>query len=245
MSKIDERTWQKLVNSFRDNPGNFSRASVAANVDRGTARRAWCTGYPKVKRKPIQEILRLEEEERAVLVKARTEAVRTETEAFAAALRKDVRDQALEEYERTTQYLKAAAITATNTLVATHRLQPVVNELSGLAARLVEQVHSEVTRGEMSAAQSIVMLEKIGGFMKSVATTSSAATMQGAKVVELTRQRQGEMVNLVDKRGAMDSEPFDAAEAKRLAEELAAAALDMGGGPTLSVLPGGDVPQAE
>lgn len=239
MGRVDERVWQKLVNAFRDDPGNFRGASRIAKVDRQTARRAWCIGNPKMNRKPIQELLRLEEDERQALVKARSEAVRTETEAFAAALRKDVRDQALEEYERTSQYLKAAAMTATNTLVATHRLQPVVHELSGLAARLVEQVHAEVTRGELSAAQSLVMLEKIAGFMKSVAATSSSATMQGAKVVELSRQRNGEMVNVVDTKAAL-AEPFDAAEAKRLAEELAAAALDAEGGPVLSVLPGGD-----
>lgn len=240
MSRVDERVWQKLVNAFRDSPGNFRNASRVASVDRTTARKAWCVGYPKVNRKPIQEMLRVEEEERAALVRARAESVRTETEAFAAAMRKDVRGAALEEYERTGQYLKAAAMTATNTLVATHRLQPVVTELGSLAGRLVETVHREITQGEMSAPQALGMLEKIASIMKAVAATSNSATMQGAKVVELSRQRLGEMNGVVEQKAMMSSEPFDAAEARRLAEELAAAAEDADGGPVLSVLPGGD-----
>lgn len=131
-------------------------------------------------------------------------------------------------------------MTATNTLMATHRLQPVVQELGALAGRLVESVYTEVTRGELSAAQSLNMLEKIAGFMKAMATTANAATMQGAKVVEISRQRQGDMVNIVDSKTMVASEPFDVEEAKRLAEELAAAAMESEGGPTLSVLPGGD-----
>ena len=242
MPSMDERKWLRLVKAFRETPGNIRNAAKEASVDRMTARRAWTAGYPTLNRKPIQEIMRLEEEERNAAAAARAATVRNETEAFAAALRGDVRQGALEEYERTTQYLRAAAMTATSTLVATHKLQPVVQELGAMAPRLVERVYDEIVKGELSATQAMTLLEKIAAFSKAVAMTANSATQTGAKVVELSRARTGDVLNVVNSRDAVASEPFDAVEAKRLAEELAAAAMDMemANGPILAVLPGGN-----
>lgn len=239
--QLEERKWKRLVVAFRDKPGNIRNAAREAAVDRETAQKAWNIGWPKQHRKPILAIIQQESEEREAMARARAEAVKTETQAFAASLRGDVRQNALEEYERTNQYLRAAAMTATSALVATHRLQPVVQELGSLAPRLVEVIHSELAQGEMSAKQAMEMLEKIAGFTKAVTATSNAATLQGAKVVEVARARAGDLT--INIKEAVQSEPFDPNEAKRIAAELAEAALEVeaaaSGIPLLSVVAGG------
>lgn len=240
MAVMTERKWARLIAAFRDQPGNFTNAAREAGITKETARKAWEAGYPKQNRKPIQQLMAMEANEREALARARADAVRTETEAFAAALRGEVRNHALEEYERTNQYLRAAAMTATSTLVAAHRLQPVVQELGALAPRLVESIHMEVTKGEVPAAQAMKLLEQIANFTKTVAAAANAATLQGAKVVEVSRARSGDMGKM---REAVVHEPFDANEAKRLAAELAEAAIEVeesaAQGPALAVLDGG------
>jgi hypothetical protein len=239
--RLDERKWRKLIVAFRDKPGNMRNAAMEANVDRATAKKAWEVGYPEQHRKPIRVVIEEEVLERAALTKAHVESVKTETAAFAAALRGDVRANALEEYERTNQYLRAAAMTATSALVAAHRLQPVVQELSILAPRLVQIVNTELLEGETTAKQAMEILEKIASFTKAIAATSNAATLQGAKVVEVSRARAGDAT--INIKEAVASEPFDPNEAKRIAAELAEAALEVEaageGAPVLTVVPGG------
>ena len=240
MSKITEQKWQKMVQAFRESPGNIKNAAREALVDRSTARKAWSMGYPTMNRKPIQQIVQQEQDDRAALARARADAVKTETEAFAAALRGEVRSNALEEYERTNQYLRAAAMTATSTLVAVHRMQPVVQELGALAPRLLETIHREIVQGEFSATQAMGLLERVASFTKAVAATANSATLQGAKVVEISMARN-KVENIIDIKGAAQSEPFDVEEARRLAAELAEAALEVSqeGAPQLSVVEGG------
>lgn len=249
MSRIDEARWKKLVAAFRDKPGNIRNASIKAGVDRDTAYRAWHEGYPNAHRRALKEVVEEAEADRVALAKIKAEAIKAETAAFAAALRGDVRSNALEEYERTNQYLRAASITATAALVATHRLHPVVQELGLLAPRLVDVVHKELVEGELTAKQAMEMLEKIASFTKAVAATSNSATLQGAKVVEVSRMRAGD--NIINIKESVGSEPFDPNEAKRIAAELAEAALEVEASgesnPVLSVVPGGkdELPKAQ
>lgn len=237
--RLDERKWKTLVAAFRLKPGNMANAARMAGTDRATARNAWNEGNAKERRKPIKEIVEEEEKKRESLGAAKEEAIRTEMNAFAAALRGDVRQNALEEYERTNQYLRAAAMTATAALVATHRLQPVIQELGELAPKLVEVVHMEIVNGGVNGKMAIEWLERIASITKAVGATSNAATLQGAKVVEVSRQRAGDLT--INIKEAVDSEPFDPNEAKRIAAELAEAALEIeaagDGAPVLSVVP--------
>ncbi len=241
--RLDDRKWRLLVAAFRAKPGNISHAAREAGTDRETAHKAWHLGNEREGRLSIKEILEEEDKSRRSLTQAREEAIRTETEAFAASLRGDVRANALEEYERTNQYLRAAAMTATSALVATHRLQPVVQELGMLAPKLVEVVHTELMGGGMNGKQAMEMLEKIAAFTKAVAATSNSATLQGAKVVEVARARAGDVT--INIKEAVDSEPFDPNEAKRIAAELAEAAMEVEaageGVPVLSVVPSSKV----
>lgn len=240
--KIDDRKWQKLLQAYRDKPANHKNASREAQCDRATARKAWTEGWPNANRRPIQTIMQEEEEARASMAAAKAEAIKTEMEAFATALRGDVRAQALEEYERTNRYLRAASATATATLVAAHKLMPTVQELAELAPTLVEMVHKDLGNGDMSAVQAVTLLERIAGFTKAVAAAANSATMQGAKVFEVTKARAS-MDSIVNIDKALNAEPFDPAEAKRLAAELAEAALeveqfDPDGKPVLNVIAG-------
>lgn len=241
--KLDDRKWRLMVSAFRAKPGNIRHAAREAGADWTTARKAWNEGNEREGRRAIKELLEEEGKQREAMAKVKEEAVRTEMQAFATALRGDMRANALEEYERTNQYLRAAAMTATSALVATHRLQPVIQELGEMAPKLVEVVHLELMSGGMNAAQAMAMLEKIASITKAVAATSNSATLQGAKVVEVSRLRAGDMtINIKD---AVESEPFDPNEARRIAAELAEAAMEVEaageGAPVLSVIPGSKV----
>lgn len=241
MGKLDDKKWQKLVIAFREQPGNIKNAARVAVCDRATARRAWGLGYPEIKREPIQAIIERETEAREAAKREKERAIKEETEAFAASLRGDVRAQALEEYERTNRYLRAASATATSALVAAHKIQPTVQELVELAPRLVEIVQTEIDRGEVSATQAVAMMEKIASIMKAVATTANSATLQGAKVFEVSRARSSSDA-LINIEKAVSAEPFDPGEAKRLAAELAEAAAEAEmwdpSKPTLNVIKG-------
>lgn len=241
MGKLDNRKWQKLVIAFREQPGNIKNAARVAVCDRATARRAWSVGYPEIKREPIQVLLEREAEESEVARREKEKIIREETEAFAAALRGDVRAQALEEYERTNRYLRAASATATSALVAAHKLQPAVQELGDMAPHLVEIVQKGILSGEVGAREAVSMMEKIASIMKAVSATANAATLQGAKVFEVSRARMNSDA-LINIEKAVNAEPFDPGEAKRLAAELAEAAAEVElwdpDKPTLNVIKG-------
>ncbi len=240
--RIEERKWQKLLVAYREIPGNHKNACRFAECDRGTARKAWAVGWPESGKRAIQAILQEEEEAREAKAAAKAEVIKTEMDAFAASLRGDVRAQALEEYERTNRYLRAASATATATLVAAHNLMPVVKELGELAPKLVEMVHRDLGMGDVSASAAVTLLEKIANFTKTVAAAANTATLQGAKVFEITKARSS-MDSIVNLDKALSAEPFDPVEAKRLAAELAEAALeveqfDPTGKPILNVIAG-------
>lgn len=240
--RIEEKKWQKLVVAYRDVPGNHKNACRFAECDRGTARKAWAIGWPESGKKAIQAILQEEEEAREAKAQAKAEMVKTEMDAFAASLRGDVRAQALEEYERTNRFLRAASATATAVLAEAHRLMPVVRELGEVAPKLVEMVKADIELGTMNAMQAMMLLDKIANFAKTVTATTNSATLQGAKVFEVTRARSSmDAIINIDK--ALSEEAFDPVEAKRLAAELAEAALeveqfDAEGRPVLNVIAG-------
>lgn len=217
--------WKMLVIAFREQPANWRNASRMACCDKLTAKKAWFDGYPDRGLKPIKEMVEGEREEKEALAKAKSEVLKIEMEEFASNVRKDVRAQALEEYERTNRYLRAASATATATLVAVHRLQPTVQELGNLAPQLLLMIEKDLAKGDLTASQAMNMLERIASFTKSVATTANEATAQGAKVFAVGQSRNSSDA-IINIEKAVVSEPFDPAEAKRLAAELAEAALE-------------------
>ncbi len=217
--------WKMLVIAFREQPANWRHASRTAQCDKATAKKAWFDGYPERGLEPIQAMMEKDKGEKEALARAKSEVLRVEMEEFASNVRKDVRSQALEEYERTNRYLRAASATATATLVAVHRLQPTVQELGNLAPQLLMMIDKDLARNELSAVQAMNLLERIAAFTKSVAVTANEATQQGAKVFDVGRSRNSSDA-LINIEKAVVSEPFDPAEARRLAAELAEAALE-------------------
>lgn len=87
---ITREKYDKLLEAYRDQPGNASTAARSAGVTRKTATRAWRTGWPKRKWPPIRTVL---EEEVRLARAARLEAVtlaaahgKSPEEAVAAAV---------------------------------------------------------------------------------------------------------------------------------------------------------------
>lgn len=57
--RVDQATWDKLLEAYRQDPGNHSAASRHALVQRRTARKAWDEGYPDRPwgTKPIKQLI--------------------------------------------------------------------------------------------------------------------------------------------------------------------------------------------
>lgn len=240
ISTMPHEKWLALVNAFRIKPGSVNHAAKVAKTTRKTAHRAWESGYPDMIpiRLPIKVILQQEEEAQ----RAKVAQVVNETEAFAAALRDDVRNDALDQYQRTTRMVKAATITANNALASVGQLNKVAAALAELAPRLAERIKEAVQQDELDPIQALAALEKISNFTQKITATSNAATTQGAKAVEVERLLKGDATSIIGVKETL-AEPISAEEAKRLAAELAEAANEAevaaGGQPALQVLPGG------
>lgn len=69
-SLIGRSTYEKMLASFREHPGNISRTARSAGVSRGTARRAWREGWPSRQLPAIIEVL----EEERLLARSRRQA---------------------------------------------------------------------------------------------------------------------------------------------------------------------------
>lgn len=240
---IPVEAWHKLLAAFREKPGNYRHAAIAAKIDQRTAKKGWLEGWPHFKRAPISQILQREAEENA----QKAAIIKSETEAFAAALRGDARTEALDQYQRTARMVKAATITANNALSAVGKLNQVASDLAEMAPQLVAKIRDAVNRDELDPVQALIALEKISGFAHKVTATSNAATSQGAKAVEVERLMKGDATSIIGVKETL-AEPVSAEEAKRLAAELAEAAQEAeaaaSGQPDLKVLPGG-APEAQ
>lgn len=242
---IDDKKYWDLVAAFRERPGSIRHASKVTGTARETANRAWSKGWPRLKREPIQVIIEREMAEERSLKKAREMAIRTETEAFAAAIRGDVRSQAYDEYERTGAYIKAATVTATSALVEAQKLVPVIRDLVDMAPEFVAKVREGLDESGMSAEKAMRLLDRIAVFAKTVTAATYAATQQGARVVDVQRTRNADLQQAMINAQSVAAEPVSAEEAQRLAAELSEAALEvqaaLQGAPQLTVMPGGVV----
>lgn len=240
VSSVTPAQWKALVTSFREQPDNIRAAAQKAGVKWVKARQAWERGFPAMD--PPKPSIRAMMDQEAADKAAREAIIRTETEAFAATLRGDVRTEALDQYQRTTIMVKNATITANNALSAVAKLNQVASDLAALAPKLTEKIKAAVEQDELDPVQALAALEKISGFAHKVTATSNAATSQGAKAVEVERLLKGDATSIIGVKETM-AEPVSADEAKRLAAELAEAAQEAeaaaNGQPDLKVLPGG------
>lgn len=67
---IGRSTYERLLESFREHPGNISAAARSAGVGRGTARRAWREGWPRRQLPAIIDVM----QEEQLLARSRRQA---------------------------------------------------------------------------------------------------------------------------------------------------------------------------
>lgn len=239
-SSVSQDEWLSLVSAFRKYPGSKNIVAKALKMTWYKTNRAWEHGFPDMHppKEPIKVIL----EREAAATAAKESIIQSETEAFAATLRGDARNEALDQYQRTARMVKAATVTANNALAAVSKLNQVAAALAELAPRLADRVREAVQQDELDPAQALAALEKISNFAQKITATSNAATSQGAKAVEVERLLKGDATSIIGVKETL-AEPVSAEEAKRLAAELAEAANEAevaaSGQPALQVLPGG------
>ena len=213
---VNQKTYDALVNAFRLQPGNCSAAARFAGVARNTAIRAWKVGYQD--RLAISVLLEQErvkaeqariEAEQLAQVKAQT--IRTETEAYALALRGETRDAALEAHEQEGKLVKAARQNV-------HNLAVVANAAISMAHELVKSAAADLQTPDKLAGMTPIQKATLADKLTSIADRG-VKLVQG--VLEAERLWRGDPTKVI---GIVPMEEMSVEEAARIAREAYEAA---------------------
>jgi len=236
---IDHALYDRLLDAFRERPGNISFAARSAGVARDTARRAWQVGWLERELSPIAEAIRAEQvaarakrvgcidaDDRGFLDRARaTEQAREYEEQTRMKAREDAIAARCHEAEmvRHGRANIIALMTATN-----HLLTPVV----GLAATVAEKLES----GEehLSTAATVRFVGNCGQLVR-MAAESAKITLQMGEMLS------GEPFEVMDSDAR--NVTLDGAErlfdlARSALERIKAKGLMPNQGPTFAPIPG-------
>lgn len=174
--------FERLVEAFREAPGNIQRASKYVKCDRRTARRAWNEGWPDRSFPPISQVL----EEERVATTARLQADRedeqkqmklTRTEALASS-RDASRQDAVASRAVDTQVVRAARSNAMGLLSVTQRM------LKG-AVKFGSRLEQEIGDAKLKPVEMVKLLKEISNIARSSNETAKIA-------IAMERQLLGE-----------------------------------------------------
>lgn len=174
MSKARTQSqWDRLMFSFREYPGNFTRAGALANCDARTAKVAWEKGWPEQKKRPIKDILaedkKLARAERMVAVE-RERRDRQERQRLAQQDRLDV--------------LKNEALLVRNARTNAIAMNSVTARLATAAIPLAERLKASLETSQLNPMQAINLL-------RGVVFVARQTSEVSARVLEMERLRLG------------------------------------------------------
>lgn len=189
-----QEIYDSLMESFREAPGNVSRAARHAECDRRTARRAWEEGWPDAGLRSCKVVV---EEEQAE-ARARLKDLRAEELAEIARekeRRQELADRAAREDAVTSrleeaQTVRAARHNAMALLVTTQRMLRAGNKLA-------EKV-------ETSLAEAVVKPATAVSLFREMATTARAANETAKLAIAMERVLLGDPEKVVEHRHTMD-----------------------------------------
>lgn len=201
---LDDWAWDRLIEAFRQRPGNASAAARHADVDPRTARRAWAEGIHWMKkdkfRKPIRETL-LEEQEQARArlamaedLKAKTlaeETARLEAERKSVVTARAADDRA----ETRVQESQLARLCRGSTIGLAASLAKMSKGVVDLADRLKETLDAvaQATNPDGSARSLTLSEAKAAvGIVGRYATMCKQANEAARNIVETERVLLGE-----------------------------------------------------
>lgn len=174
--------FERLVEAFREAPGNVQRASKYVKCDRRTARRGWNEGWPDRAFPPISQILAEEREATAArLANERKEelaslkaASKLTAPATAALAAKDAVDSRTID----TQVVRGARSNALGLLAVTQRM------LKG-AVKFGSRLESEIGDAQLKPREMVSLLKEISSIARSANETAKIA-------IAMERQLLGE-----------------------------------------------------
>lgn len=211
VSNIKDSAWKTLLASFREKPGVVNAAAIAAGVKWGKAHEAWDRGFPyrEPPLKPIRVILA----EEAAAKEAKASVIRTETEAFAAAIRGEVREDALNVHELEGKLVKSARTQVGN-------LHAVAGRAGILADKLVRSLEADLAK---EGALDALSPEKKAALADRLTIIKERAIKMTKEALEVERQWRGDPTKVI---GLVPMEQMSPEEAARLAREAYEAALE-------------------
>lgn len=143
--KRTPENWHKLVEAFREKPGNYTHAGKTAGCDLRCSRRAWNEGWPNkdFAKVPIKDIL--EQEKLFVRAEyAKEEAAEAEHAARVRGAYDLVRDDVIIEKAQEVKVIKAAFGNATRVLAMAGHLGESMVELSKQVSKALANPDEEL-----------------------------------------------------------------------------------------------------
>ncbi len=206
--RVDQACWDKLLEAYREDPGNHSAAARHAGVQRRTARRAWDTGYPERPwgAKSIRDMIRDEAE----LARSRLqlEAEQQELAEDKAALeaerdRERTRQHAIQSREQEGKLVQATRVATMNALAAAMKsaegLSHAMTKLGGKLVELALQSDS-LTDKQMSTLSNV--LRRYSSTLRELAASGQIA-------MEMERLYLGEPGQIIGVVNELDTMPIE------------------------------------
>ena len=131
---ITQSLYDKLVDGFRDKPGNYRSAAMRAGVDQRTSKRAWLWGWPtKPWAIPIKQYLEQEKEQIRIARQRAVEERAIADEDSRAKIRQDAIDAQ-------TQEALAAKAGRVNAIALANMISKLMPALIGVSERLATEI---------------------------------------------------------------------------------------------------------
>lgn len=203
-----QELWGRLVEGFRQAPGNASAAGRFAGVDRKTARNAWENGWKERPwARPIKDILA---DERQTAMARAAELERKRHEA-ALADQEAARKESIEAAKQEALMLRAGRADVLGILANANNLAPTMRALGDIVRAAVLDEHGRpLPNPDISPREAMKLIERH-------ASVTSKAIDAAEKLIERGRVERGEPGQII---GITPTKELDFVEA---GEELEAA----------------------
>lgn len=206
-ARVDQATWDKLVEAYRDDPGNHSAAARHAVVQRKTAKRAYLQGYPTKPwgKKPIQQLL--DEEVELARSRQQLEEERAELQVDQAQLEADrdreaARQAAVKTKQQEIVLVAGARAAAMNAIAAS------IKGLPGIASAL-ERLGQELTTMALGGPVTPKELGAISSMGRRYASMLRDLVSAGQMAMEMERLRVGDPTQIIGVETDLDQMPVE------------------------------------
>ncbi len=179
--QVTEIMYQKLLEAFREVPGNYTFAAAKAGVDPRTARRAWNLGWPDMSRAPIKAVLDAEKIALAEQLRAERQAAFESEQAKAKATRDKAQEDALRTKSEEAQMVRALR------LVSRDSLQMIAAAFAGarpLYERVKKLMEDEGSRADLNIKDAVRLMRDMASIAKILAEPVAVAITQERVLID-------------------------------------------------------------